>query len=192
MKFVVGIDEAGRGPLAGPVAVAAVLVAEGFEVAREFPGVRDSKKLTEEKREEIFNMLEARDAEGVARFAVRFSSAELIDERGMTIAVKRALQAALATLAPLPFDGRVLLDGSLFAPSDYVQETIIGGDGSEPLIALASIAAKVSRDRLMKKLAKEYPEYGFEAHKGYGTKAHYAALAELGPSPAHRRTFLHL
>ncbi len=209
---MLGVDEAGRGPLAGPVSVGVVAVPEGFDVAQEFPGVADSKKLSEKKREKIFEMLETRAALGDARFVVEFESAETIDREGIVPAVRRALARGVRTLAPLETSRRettgavsgasltglapsaantfVYLDGSLRAPSEYSQETIIHGDALIPIISLASIAAKVLRDRLMVELAAQYPEYGFEKHKGYGTKAHYDILAKCGPCAIHRRSFL--
>lgn len=192
MRYVLGVDEAGRGPLAGPVAVGVVAVAEGFDVAKEFVDVADSKKLSEKMRENIFEMLKAREASGDARFAVEFESAETIDNEGIATAVRRALSRGVNALATDSALVHVLLDGSLKAPPEYSQETIINGDELIPLISLASIAAKVSRDRLMLDLAKKYPEYGFEKHKGYGTKAHYEALKKYGLCDIHRRSFIHL
>lgn len=192
MKFLLGVDEAGRGPLAGPVAVGAVMVPEGFEVLKEFPGVRDSKKLSEKKREEIFGMLEARVASGDARYAVEFEGADVIDEEGIVTAVRRALARGMNTLVQDSALVRIQLDGALKAPPGYSQETIIRGDETVPLISLASIAAKVLRDRLMCALALEHPLYGFEQHKGYGTEVHYERLRQYGPCVIHRRSFIHL
>jgi len=201
MKCLIGVDEAGRGPLAGPVAVGVVMVSEGFDVAKEFPGVADSKKLSEKKREEIFKILEERAAKGEIAFRVEFESAKVIDEKGIVPAVRMALDRGVHALT-LGTDERrtksnisnthVLLDGALRAPSEYSQETIIRGDATVPLISLASIAAKVLRDRLMVKLAEKYPAYGFEKHKGYGTSYHYEMLKKCGPSAIHRRSYLHL
>ena len=188
---MLGGDEVGRGPLAGPVVVGVVAVPEGFDVAREFPGVRDSKKLSEKNREKIFTLLETRRTSGDVRFAVEFENAGTIDKDGIAAAVRRALARGVNALAPDAAQVRIQLDGALRAPAEYAQETIINGDELIPLISLASIAAKVSRDRLMCKLAEEYPEYGFEKHKGYGTKAHYEAIAEYGLCAIHRRSFLH-
>lgn len=208
MRFLLGVDEAGRGPLAGPVAVGVVAVPEGFDVAKEFPGVADSKKLSEKKREALYEMLEARGASGDARVRVELESAEVIDREGIASAVRRALARGVNALTecgsqfprsqtseiPLKsdFDFHILLDGALRAPAEYAQETIIHGDVLVPLISLASIAAKVTRDRLMLELAKEYPEYGFDAHKGYGTKRHYDMLKKHGLCAIHRRSFVHL
>jgi len=192
MRFTLGVDEAGRGPLAGPVSVGIVAVPEGFDVAREFPGVADSKKLSEKKREVLYEMLVARVATGDAHFRVEFESAETIDRDGIAVAVRRALARGVNALAPDAALVRVQLDGALRAPVEYAQETIINGDELIPLISLASIAAKVERDRLMHVLAKEYPEYGFELHKGYGTKMHYEMLLKHGLCAIHRRSFIHL
>lgn len=192
MRFLLGVDEAGRGPLAGPVSVGVVAVPEGFDVAKEFPGVADSKKLSEKNREKIFALLEARVAAGDVRFAVEFESADTIDKEGIAAAVRKALARGVNALAPDASLVRVQLDGALRAPAEYEQETIIHGDALIPLISLASIAAKVVRDRLMVGLADEYPQYGFEVHKGYGTRAHYEALNEHGLCAIHRRSYIHL
>lgn len=190
---MLGADEAGRGPLAGPVAVGAVLVPEGFDVAREFPGVRDSKQLTEKARDGLFAKLEERAARGDLRFRVEFEDAATIDSEGIAFAVRRALHRAVNVLAPdAALVTKVQLDGSLRAPPEYAQETIIDGDELVPLISLASVAAKVTRDRLMVTLAAAYPLYGFERHKGYGTAAHYEQLRAHGLCAIHRRTFIHL
>lgn len=192
MRYVIGVDEAGRGPLAGPVSVGVVAVPEGFDVAKEFPGVKDSKKLSEKRREKIFEMLVIRVASGDARYVVEFESAETIDEEGIATAVRRALWRGVNALAPDSALVHVQLDGSLKAPPEYSQETIINGDELIPLISLASIAAKVTRDRLMVELAKKYPLYGFEKHKGYGTTFHYEMLKKHGLCVIHRRSFIHL
>ncbi len=192
MRFVLGVDEAGRGPLAGPVAVGVVAAPEGFDVAKEFPGVADSKQLSEKKREHLFALLEERVTGGDVRFVVEYGEASVIDARGIAVVIREAVARGIHFLAPDATPVRVLLDGALSAPEVYRQQTIIGGDARVPLISLASIAAKVSRDRLMCRLAAAYPLYGFERHKGYGTKAHYEVLKKHGSSPIHRQTFLHL
>ena len=189
---MLGVDEEGRGPLAGPVSVGVVAVPEGFDVMKEFPGVADSKKLSEKRREKVFQMLEARVALGDAHYTVEFESAETIDNEGIAIAVRRALWRGVNKLAPDSSFVHVLLDGSLKAPPEYSQETIINGDELVPLISLASIAAKVTRDRLMLDFAKKYPLYGFEKHKGYGTKEHYEMLKKHGLCDIHRKSFIHL
>ena len=189
MKYFIGIDEAGRGPLAGPVAVGAVMVPLDFDWSL-LEGVRDSKKLSEKKREEFFARAVELQESQTLRFAVSTSSAAYIDTYGIVPAIKRALAEALSRLEAEPKDCRVLLDGSLKAPAEYIrQETIIRGDDTEPCISLASIMAKVTRDRLMKRLSAKYPEYDFHVHKGYGTLAHRSAIQVYGLSEVHRTTF---
>ncbi len=189
---ILGVDEAGRGPLAGPVAVGVVAVADGFDLLAAFPGLNDSKKLTEKKREALYLLLQEEVKKGTVRAKICFSSEAVIDEKGIAYAVRHALHRGVRALAPESTGVRILLDGSLKAPDEYEQQTIVGGDATEPAIMLASVAAKVSRDRLMLKLAEEYPAYGFEKHKGYGTKAHYEAILLRGPCVVHRKSFLHL
>lgn len=189
MRYLIGIDEAGRGPLAGPVAVSAVIVPVDFDFGL-LEGVRDSKKLSERKREEIFERARGLEQTHLLKFSVSTSSAKYIDTYGIVPAIKRALAEALSRFEVAPADCRVLLDGSLKAPVEYLrQETIIRGDDKEPVISLASVMAKVTRDRLMCQLAPKYPAYAFEVHKGYGTRAHLAAIAERGLSGLHRATF---
>jgi ribonuclease HII len=191
-RFLVGIDEAGRGPLAGPVAVGVVVAPVGVSAAI-FDGVRDSKQMTELGREIWFEKLRILEAEYGVRAHVEFSSAQYIDAYGIVPAVKRAMARALAVLEVDPSETSILLDGSLYAPQKFLmQKTIIRGDESEPIISLASVAAKVKRDKLMKRLALRYPDYGFEIHKGYGTKAHREAIKIHGPCDIHRRTFIKL
>ena len=189
MRYLIGIDEAGRGPLAGPVAVGAVLVPLDFDWSA-IEGVRDSKKLSEKKREEFFTRAGELQLSGAMRFSVSTSSAAYIDTYGIVPAIKRALAEALSRLEAEPKDCRVLLDGSLKAPAEYIrQETIIRGDDTEPVISLASIMAKVTRDRLMKRLSAKYPAYGFDIHKGYGTASHISIIQRYGLSDIHRTTF---
>lgn len=195
MKWVLGVDEAGRGPLAGPVAVGVVKAAEEFDFLAAFPGLNDSKQLTEKKREELFALLQERMHAGDVSAVVCFSSEKLIDQKGIAFAVRHALARGVKKLLPDESEAgeaKLWLDGALKAPSIYMQETVIGGDATVPSIMLASVAAKVTRDRLMMKLAAEYPLYGFERHKGYGTDAHYAALREHGLCAIHRASFVHL
>lgn len=189
---MLGVDEAGRGPLAGPVSVGIVAVPEGFDVAKEFPGVADSKKLSEKNREKLFALLEARASLGDVRFRVEFEDAPAIDREGIAVVIRRAISRGVNALAPDAALVRVQLDGALRAPSEYAQETIINGDELIPLISLASIAAKVVRDRHMIGLSAEYPQYGFDVHKGYGTNMHYEMLREHGLCAIHRRSFIHL
>ncbi len=188
-KAVLGVDEAGRGPLAGPVAVGAVCAPEGFDFLTEFPGLNDSKKLSEKKREALFARLVECTEAGTIQVAVVLKSAKEIDGRGIAVVIRDAVAEAVEKLLPDAKAGKVWLDGSLKAPIKYEQETVIGGDALIPAIMLASIAAKVSRDRHMVRLAAKYPEYGFEGHKGYGTKAHIQAIREQGLSDLHRRSF---
>ncbi len=191
-QFVIGVDEAGRAPLAGPVSVGVVAVPATFDVMREFPGVKDSKLLSEEKREEIYELLLKRKRRGDVRFTVRFSDHAYIDEFGITRAVARGVRGGVKYLGREPARYKVLLDGLLHAPREYAQETIINGDELVPIISLASVAAKVERDRLMKRMAKRYPGYGFERHKGYGTRGHWAAINMLGLCAIHRHTYCKL
>lgn len=189
-KILIGIDEAGRGPLAGPVSVCALAVLK--PLPKEFRvNVKDSKQLSEEKREEWYKKISLAARTGYISFAVSFSSAQTIDKKGIVPAVRAAIKRALLKLAYHPKRVKILLDGSLSAPVAYEnQKTIIRGDETVPVIALASIIAKVRRDRRMKRYATLFPGYGFEVHKGYGTKSHYAAIKLFGFSILHRRSFL--
>ena len=187
MKYLVGIDEVGRGPLAGPVAVGVLVMKENLKI---FGKIRDSKKLSEKQREEWFEIICAERQRGALDFSVSFVSHIMIDKRGLAWALRTATARALTRLA-IPTDSAIFLDGGLRAPEIFKnQKTIIKGDEKIPVIALASIVAKVTRDRLMIRLAKRYPEYGFEKHKGYGTKEHFAAIKKHGLCPIHRRSFL--
>ncbi len=188
--MVVGIDEAGRGPLAGPVAVGIVRAPEGFDFLAAFPGLNDSKKLSEKKREALFALLEERVAAGDLTYVVKLRTAQDIDQRGIAVVIREAIASGLKPLLPDTSGGKVWLDGALIAPEIYEQETVIGGDGLVPAIMLASIAAKVTRDRLMVQVSDTYPEYGFAQHKGYGTKAHMDALRAHGLCDIHRATFI--
>jgi ribonuclease HII len=190
--YIVGVDEAGRGPLAGPVAVGVVRVEDSFDFAAAFPGLNDSKKLSEKKREALFVRIQEEMNAGRVEAVVYLASAAKIDAYGIVPSVRGALYKGVRKLLPEPTEGKVFLDGSLAAPKEYEQETVIGGDGLVPAIMLASVVAKVTRDRFMKKIASKYPHYQFDLHKGYGTKMHYAALREHGPCDIHRLTFLHL
>ena len=198
MRYLIGIDEAGRGPLAGPVAVGAGMVPVDFDW-KLVEGVRDSKKLSEKRREEFFaRAVELQESQTLC-FAVSTSSAAYIDRYGIVPAIKRALAEALFKVTvtedgPLHAkDGpryEILLDGGLHAPSQFsTQKSIIRGHDTEPIISLASIMAKVTRDRLMKRLSPKYPEYDFHVHKGYGTLAHRSAIQMYGLSEVHRTTF---
>lgn len=187
---VVGVDEAGRGPLAGPVAVGIVAVSEGYDILAHFPGLNDSKKLSEKKREILFKTLQEEMKAGNVKAVVCLSSARMIDDKGIAYAIRHALNRGVRKLLPNPKEGKVWLDGSLKAPSEYAQETVIGGDGLVPAIMLASIAAKVTRDQLMLKTDATHPLYGFASHKGYGTKAHIEAIRKYGSCEEHRQSFL--
>lgn len=192
-KYLVGIDEAGRGPLAGPVAVGAVMIkAEDYaQIKRLFVGAGDSKQLSPERRDYWFRQLLAAKQSGSLNFCVSFSGPTVIDCLGIVPAIARALARSLRRLLPPPTESLILLDGSLRAPGPFTnQQTIIRGDESELLIGLASIAAKVSRDRLMIRADRRWPGYGFVDHKGYGSQSHYAAISRLGLCPLHRRSFL--
>ena len=174
-EWLLGVDEAGRGPLAGPVAVGVVAVPVGFDVLAEFPGTTDSKQLAARKRETIYSEVMRRVERGDLRYRVELTSHSYIDRFGITRAVRKAAWRGVRALAE-PDQSTVLLDGLLRAPKFYMQRTVVAGDLRVPVIGLASIVAKVERDRLMERLAARYPEYGFEGHKGYGTPAHYKAL----------------
>lgn len=189
MNFVMGVDEAGRGPLAGPVAVGVVVAPAEYDFLGVFPHLNDSKKLSEKKREQIFEELIVREKAGELRFCVKSVSASVIDTSGIVRAVISSVRAGVRQLAPEPAGVRVYLDGLLHAPEEYEQETVVGGDALIPAIMLASIAAKVSRDRFMVQLADTYPGYGLEKHKGYGTRAHKDAIQRLGLSDIHRVSF---
>jgi len=183
------MDEAGRGPLAGPVAVGAVAVPADFDWGL-LEGVRDSKKLSEKAREKVFERARELEKLSLLRFAVTTSSAAYIDTYGIVPAIRRALAEALSRFEIEPASCRVVLDGSLSAPAEYIhQETIIRGDDTEPVISLASVMAKVTRDRLMRRLAAKYPAYDFDVHKGYGTRSHMQVIAKRGLSDIHRTSF---
>jgi ribonuclease HII len=185
VKWTIGIDEAGRGPLAGPVAVGVFAVPATFD-REHLVGIRDSKTLSEKKRNEWYDILTTLPG---ARWSVMFSSAEHIDTHGIQHAVRDALARGLVDVVA-PYDATILLDGSLFAPREFTQQkTIVRGDATEPLISAAAILAKVTRDRHMVHMHTEYPAYGFATHKGYGTVAHRDAIRRLGPSLAHRTSF---
>lgn len=188
-QWVLGVDEAGRGPLAGPVAVGVVMVPHDFDIVFMIPGVADSKAISQKKREAVYARTQELVREGVVRYVVQFASAEAIDRDGITAAVRACVWAGVRFLAPEKAGVKVFLDGLLRAPVEYEQETIVHGDSLKPVISLASIMAKVERDHLMDALAVEYPQYGFEKHKGYGTAAHSAAIRAHGLSDMHRRSF---
>jgi ribonuclease HII len=186
--YLAGVDEAGRGPLAGPVAVGVVRVSKNFDM-RLLKGVKDSKQLTPRARETIYTRLT--QLPGFS-FSVAMVSATVIDRKGISHAIRTALQKALTQCNIKPEKTLVLLDGSLYAPPAYMyQKTIIRGDQTELLIGAASILAKVTRDRYMVRAHKRYPKYGFSVHKGYGTAIHRAQIKKHGLCPLHRVTFCH-
>lgn len=179
-QVLCGVDEAGRGPLAGPVCAAAVILPKGLEI----PGLTDSKKLTDKKRRELFPVIK----EQAIAYGIGFASEQEIDEINILQATYLAMERALQQL-----EGKAdlaLIDGNRAKDFGLPVKTVVKGDSLSANIAAASVLAKVTRDDLLVKLAEEYPQYGFEIHKGYGTKAHYAALSEHGPCAAHRMTFL--
>lgn len=186
-RYLVGIDEAGRGPLAGPVAVGVVVVPVDFDFSV-FTGVKDSKQLSHAARTVWLARMRT---DPLLKYEVALVGSKHIDVFGIVHAVRTAMKRALDRLGVDPDRCIVLLDGSLYAPKEYTnQTTIIKGDVTEPIISLASIAAKVHRDRYMVRLAKKYPDWNFEIHKGYGTKKHYEHIHAHGLSPVHRKTFL--
>lgn len=177
---ICGVDEAGRGPLAGPVCAAAVILPRDLEIE----GLNDSKKLTEKRREALYDIIVK---EAVA-YGIAFATEQEIDEINILQATFLAMRRAIGQLSVRP--DVVLVDGNREPESDIPVKTIVKGDSLSANIAAASILAKVTRDRFMLEQDRLYPEYGFALHKGYGTKAHYAALTEHGACPIHRRTFL--
>lgn len=177
---VCGVDEAGRGPLAGPVCAAAVILPADLEI----PGLNDSKKLTDKKRRELYDII---IAQSIA-YGIALVDEKTIDEINILQATFLAMERAVAQLSVQP--DLALVDGNRAPALPVPVKTVIKGDSLSASIAAASILAKVTRDRLMEELDETYPAYGFAVHKGYGTKRHYEALAEFGPSPVHRMTFL--
>ena len=180
IKVICGMDEAGRGPLAGPVCAAAVILPEHLEL----PGLTDSKKLTDKKRRELYPIIK----EQAIAYGIGFADEREIDEINILQATFLAMSRALEQLGVKP--DLALIDGHRAKDFGIPVKTVVKGDSLSANIAAASVLAKVTRDDLMVEMARQYPEYGFEIHKGYGTKAHYAALREHGPSPIHRMTFL--
>ena len=179
-QVICGVDEAGRGPLAGPVCAAAVILPRGHQI----PGLNDSKKLTDKKRRELFPLIK----EQAIAYGIGMASHEEIDEINILQATYLAMERAISQL-----EGKAdmaLIDGNRAKDFGMAVRTVVKGDSLSANIAAASVLAKVTRDDIMTAMAEEFPQYGFEIHKGYGTKAHYAALTEHGPSPIHRMTFL--
>lgn len=178
--IICGVDEAGRGPLAGPVCAAAVILPANLEL----PGLTDSKKLTDKRRRELFPMIK----EKAIAYGIGFASEREIDEINILQATFLAMERAIAQLNVCP--DLALIDGNREKDFGIPVKTVVKGDSLSANIAAASILAKVSRDDVMMALAEQYPQYGFEIHKGYGTKAHYEALRAYGASPVHRSSFL--
>ena len=175
-----GVDEAGRGPLAGPVCAAAVILPRGAVIE----GLNDSKKLSEKRREALYDEI----VESAIAFGIAFASVEEIEEKNILEATFLAMNRAIEQLSVVP--ALALIDGNRSKGIVLPSRCVIGGDGKCADIAAASILAKVTRDRYMLEMAEKYPQYGFDRHKGYGTAAHYAAIREFGPSPIHRMSFL--
>jgi ribonuclease HII len=200
-KLVIGIDEVGRGPIAGPITLAAFAAPQNLKnkLVKILGGkIKDSKQFSEKRREEIYKELKKLRKENLISFFVSHISNKIIDKRGLTyatnLAIRRTLVNTKRSASNIDFSEKncvIKLDGSLKAPGEYKnQKTIIGGDSVNIFIACASIVAKVRRDRLMRRLALKYPHYEFEIHKGYGTALHYSLLRKHGLSSIHRRSFL--
>lgn len=179
-RFIAGVDEAGRGPLAGPVYAAAVILPEDVRL----DGINDSKKLSPKKREELFEEI----TEKAVAYAVFSADEKQIDEINILRATHMAMNGAVSRLSQKP--DYVIIDGNSISGMEIPHETVVKGDSKSISIAAASILAKVSRDRYITKMAELYPEYQFEKHKGYGTKEHVEAILKYGASPIHRKTFL--
>ncbi len=180
ISCICGVDEAGRGPLAGPVYAAAVILPRGLVI----DGLNDSKKLTEKRREALYEEITAK----AIAYGIGFADETEIDEINILQATFLAMRRAINALSVRP--ELALIDGNRDSDFGVPSETIVKGDSLSANIAAASILAKVTRDRVMKAYALQYPQYGFDIHKGYGTKRHYEALREYGACPIHRRTFL--
>ena len=177
---ICGVDEAGRGPLAGPVCAAAVILPRDHQI----PGLNDSKKLTDKKRRELFPLIK----EQAIAYGIGMATHEEVDEINILQATYLAMERAISQL-----EGKAdiaLIDGNRAKDFGMAVRTVVKGDSLSANIAAASVLAKVTRDDLMVEMSKEFPGYGFEVHKGYGTKAHYEALRNMGPCAIHRMTFL--
>ena len=177
---ICGVDEAGRGPLAGPVCAAAVILPPHLEI----PGLNDSKKLTDKRRRELMPLIK----EQALAYGIAFATEQEIDELNILQATFLAMERAIQQLNIKP--DLALIDGNREKDFSIPVQTVIKGDSRSANIAAASVLAKVTRDDLMLEMAKKFPQYQFEVHKGYGTKKHYEALREFGPSPIHRMSFL--
>lgn len=179
-KYICGVDEAGRGPLAGPVYAAAVILPQNFVI----PGLNDSKKLSEKRREELFDVI----TENAIAYSIASVDEKRIDEINILNATFEAMNNAVNSLSISP--DFCLIDGNRIKDMTIPHETIVKGDAKSASIAAASILAKVSRDRFIIEMSQKYPQYGFENNKGYGTAAHNEAILKYGPCEIHRRTFL--
>ena len=197
IRYIVGVDEVGRGPLAGPVAVCAFMIKDDIFLKNQkdnkLPKLKDSKKLSKKQREVWFEYLRVAKTSSFCDYSISFVSPENIDKFGIAKCIQKALNKSLAKIISHEHESYfIYLDGGLHAPSEYIhQETIIKGDELHPVISMASIMAKVSRDRVMTDFAKQYPEYGFDKHSGYGTKSHYEEIKKHGQTPIHRKSFIH-
>ena len=180
IAYICGVDEAGRGPLAGPVCAAAVILPDHLEI----PGLNDSKKLTDKRRRELFPIIK----EQALAYGIAFADHQEIDEINILQATYLVMERAMAALSVKP--ELALIDGNRAKDFGIAVQTVVKGDSLSASIAAASILAKVTRDDYMLEMAQTYPAYAFEVHKGYGTKMHYERLAAYGPSPIHRMTFL--
>jgi len=180
VDLICGVDEAGRGPLAGPVCAAAVILPKNLEI----PGLNDSKKLTDKRRRELFPIIK----EQAIAYGIAMVDHETVDQINILQATYLAMKQAIAQLSVKP--ELALVDGNRSSDFGVNVETVVHGDSLSASIAAASVLAKVTRDDYMLEMAQIYPGYGFEIHKGYGTKAHYEALRQMGASPIHRMTFL--
>lgn len=195
MQKIIGIDEVGRGPLAGPVTVCAVVCDEAeykkLKLSKLLPkSGKDSKKIKEKDREKFHKTLFTLKFEGKINFSITHVSNKIIDKKGISFAIKHAIKKNLENLN-ISTNSKLLLDGSLKAPENFKdQRTIIKGDEKEKIIAWASILAKVERDKLMTKISKKFPSYDFHVHKGYGTKKHLIAIKRYGVTSIHRKTWI--
>jgi ribonuclease HII len=192
-QYLIGIDEVGRGPLAGPVGVGLCAIKKDkLVIAKKiFKNFKDSKQLSEKQRYEWLEKIKSAEKDGILFYKVFMSSEKIIDEKGISFGIKSAMNKCLDFFDFNPETVEIRLDGSLHAKEEFKnQKTIIKGDEKELVIALASIVAKITRDEYMKKIAKKYPDYGFDVHKGYGTKSHRDIILKNGPSKIHRMSFL--
>lgn len=190
-KYIIGVDEAGRGPIAGGVCVGLVMMENNLALKKSFNLKKDSKQLTKLGREEWFEKITDSHKKGDIFYSCAFSSNKIIDQKGIVFAVNLAIQRLFKNLEVQPQDCEVLLDGLLRAPEGFKnQQTIVRGDETVPIIGLASIVAKVSRDKKMTKLAQKHSEYGWQTNMGYGTPGHYLAIKKYGLTDHHRKSYL--